>query len=193
MKLLISARCNLNLQTKDGNTPLSMAAVTGNVPVLKQLLHAGCNLNLAENNGATPLHIAAYQGHVAVTAHLISARCNIDQKSKDGSTPFNYSTSQGHEAISKLLIAARCNVDLQDKAGFTAQQLGTTTPIRSKKQETPLLFRRVVINGLVTKPELNGRVGTALSFDDDKGRYSVELDQTSTSFMIKPCNLVLTV
>ena len=37
-----------------------------------------------------------------------------------------------------------------------------------------MLGRRVVINGLVAKPELNGRTGTAVSFD--KGRYSVELD-----------------
>jgi hypothetical protein len=51
----------------------------------------------------------------------------------------------------------------------------------------------VVINGLVAKPELNGRTGTAWSFDDDKGRYSVELDDTSSSLMIKPCNLQPTV
>jgi hypothetical protein len=59
-----------------------------------------------------------------------------------------------------------------------------------RKEETPLLGRRVVINGLVAKPELNGRTGTAVSFDDAKGRYSVELDDTSSSFMIKPCNLL---
>jgi hypothetical protein len=64
------------------------------------------------------------------------------------------------------------------------------TLIRNKKQETPLLGRRVVINGLVAKPELNGRTGTAVSFDDAKGRYSVELDNTSSSLMIKPCNLL---
>ncbi len=67
------------------------------------------------------------------------------------------------------------------------------TLIRSKKQETPLLGRRVIINGHVAKPELNGRTGTAVSFDDDKGRYSVELDDTSSSLMIKPCNLLPTV
>jgi hypothetical protein len=32
-----------------------------------------------------------------------------------------------------------------------------------------LLGVSVVINGLVGKPELNGRKGTAVSFDDDKG------------------------
>ena len=67
------------------------------------------------------------------------------------------------------------------------------TLIRNKKQDTPLLGRRVVINGLVAKPELNGRTGTAVSFDSGKGRYSVELDGTSSSFMIKPCNLLPTV
>ena len=49
--------------------------------------------------------------------------------------------------------------------------------------------RHVVINRIVSKPELNGHTGTALIFDDDKGHYSVKLDKTCTSFMIKPCNL----
>ena len=53
----------------------------------------------------------------------------------------------------------------------------------------PLLGRRVVINGLVAKPEHNGRTGSAVSFDEDAGRYSVELDDTSSSLVIKPCNL----
>jgi hypothetical protein len=51
----------------------------------------------------------------------------------------------------------------------------------------------VVVNGLVAKPELTGRKGTAMSFDDDKGRYSVELHGSSTSFMSKPSNLLPTV
>jgi hypothetical protein len=56
-------------------------------------------------------------------------------------------------------------------------------------QEKPLVGRRVVINGLVGKPDLNGRTGTAVRFDDDKERYAVQLHDTS-SFMIKPCNLL---
>ncbi len=55
-----------------------------------------------------------------------------------------------------------------------------------------LLGRRVVINGIVAKPELNGRTGTAANFDHDKGRYSVKLDDGS-SILIKPCNLQPTV
>jgi hypothetical protein len=58
----------------------------------------------------------------------------------------------------------------------------------------PLLGRRVLLNGLVGKPELNGRTGTTVSFNDDKKRYSVELDpylqHHSSLVMIKPCNLL---
>jgi ubiquitin len=94
---------------------------------------------------------------------------------------------------------ARCNVDLLDNVGATALQVtegpgfaGVANLIRYRKLEMPpLLGSRVVINGLVAKPELNGRTGTAVRFDSDKGRYSVEL--FDTSFMIKPCNLLLTV
>ena len=53
----------------------------------------------------------------------------------------------------------------------------------------PLLGCCVVINGLASKPELNGCRGKTLSFDAEKGRYSVELDATSDSYMIKTCNL----
>jgi serine/threonine protein kinase len=70
------------------------------------------------------------------------------------------------------------------RAPRNAREREETAP----RKETPLLGRRVVINGLVAKPELNGRAGTAVSFDDDKGRYLVELDDTS--LMIKPCNLL---
>ena len=49
----------------------------------------------------------------------------------------------------------------------------------------------MVVDGLVAKPELNGRTGTVLGFDNEKGRYSVELDGTSGSFMIKSSNLRL--
>ncbi len=53
----------------------------------------------------------------------------------------------------------------------------------------PLLGCFVVINGLAAKPELNGCRGKTLSFDEEsdneKGRYSVELDGTCDSYMIK--------
>jgi hypothetical protein len=51
-----------------------------------------------------------------------------------------------------------------------------------------MIDRRVTIDGL-TKSKVNGHTVTVVSFDEYKGRYSVELDDTS-SLMMNPCNLV---
>jgi hypothetical protein len=174
-------------------------ALNGHAAFTKELIAARCSVDLQTEDGDTPLHLAAVEGHAAVTKELIEARCNIDLQAKDGGTALHYAAGNGHAVITTQLLAARCNVDLQAINGLTALQTAerqgharVATMIRNKKQETPLLGRRVVINGLIAKPELNGRTGTAVSFDGDKGRYSVELDGTSSSLMIKPCNLIPT-
>jgi len=193
---LISARCNINFHDKEGCSPLFFAAQEGHASVTGQLIAAHCNVNVQVKGGCTPLHEAAWKGHVSVTTLLIAARCNVDFQDSEGFTPLHNAAVKGHAYVTKHLLAARCNVDLRTKSGLTALQLAErqghaeiATLIRNKRQETPLLGSRVVIKGLVAKPELNGRTGTAVSFDDDKGRYSVELDDTS--FMIKPCNLLM--
>jgi hypothetical protein len=165
-------------------------------------------INYQDEHGCTPLFHAAKSGHEAVTKKLLAARCNVDLQSKMRATPLHMAAGYGHATITKQLLEARCNVDLKSPEWGTALQeaerlgyAGIAMLIRNRKQETPLLGGRVVINGLVAKPELNGHTGTAVSFDNDKGRYSVELDNffeemhidTSSSFMIKPCNLSPTV
>ena len=199
---LIAACCNINLQDKNGTTPLHSAAKKGDAVVTGQLLAARCNMDLQAKDGATPLHFAAERGSAAVTGQLLAARCNTDLQANNGDTPLHAAAHNGHTSVTKHLLATRCNVDLQTKRGLTSLQLAKrgghaeiATLIWNKKQATPLLGRRVVIHLLVAKPEFNGRTGTAVSFDDDKGRYSVELDDTSSgaSLMIKPCNLLPTV
>ena len=49
-----------------------------------------------------------------------------------------------------------------------------------------MVGRRVLIVGLVAKPEFKGRAGTALIFDDDKRRYFVNLDEPCSSMLLKP-------
>ena len=194
------AQSFINYQNANGYTPLHGAACNGRSAITKQLIVARCNVDLQAENGGTALHLAAEIGHVAVAEKLLAARCNVDLHCKNGHTALHCAAYRGHAAVAKQILAARCNVDLETNKGATALQLaegqghaGIATLIRNRKQEAPLLGRRVVINGLVAKPELNGRTGTAWSFDDDKGRYSVELDDTSSSLMIKPCNLLPTV
>ena len=59
----------------------------------------------------------------------------------------------------------------------------------SDNRSMSLVGRKVVIEGLASRPELNGTKGIALSFDDAKGRYNVKL--ASGAFMaLKPASVV---
>jgi len=83
------------------------------------------------------------------------------------------------------------NYGLSEILALSKIKVASSRPDQEAKLAvTPLLGMRVAINGLVAKPELNGRTGRAVRFDDDEGRYWVELDDTSSSCMIKPCNLL---
>ena len=51
------------------------------------------------------------------------------------------------------------------------------------------LAKRVRIFGLQKAPALNGRVGTAVSYDPDAGRYVVAVDGAGETVRVKPANL----
>lgn len=54
-------------------------------------------------------------------------------------------------------------------------------------QQAPLTGRKVVISGLLARPDLNGKVGDAISFDEAKGRYTVRIGDEHIA--LKPTNL----
>ena len=57
-----------------------------------------------------------------------------------------------------------------------------------KMERAPLVGKQVLVHGLVAKPELNQRTGTAAGWDSERGRYSVRLQDGST-VALKPANL----
>ena len=67
-------------------------------------------------------------------------------------------------------------------------------PASPGSENAPLLHSRVEICELAAKPKLNGRLGTAISWDPDTARYGVHLDSTDASLgticvAVKPANL----
>ena len=89
--------------------------------------------------------------------------------------------SRGEAAIFSE-IASRCY-------GRKLGSVRVGSEVAAAENMTILVGKRVTVQGLNSKPELNGKSGTALSFDDGKGRYTVQLDNGST-MALKPANLV---
>jgi ankyrin repeat protein len=123
---------------------------------------------IQDDNGCTPLHFAVLAKHASVVKQLLAVRCNVDLQMKKGHTAL-YCAASGRAILryTALQVAGHTALQVAELCGYNE----IATLIRNKRVDTPLLGRRVIINGLVAKPELNGRTGTAVRFDEDKGRY----------------------
>ena len=113
---------DLNLPNKAGETPLMIAALRGNVPVMKRLLGLGVPPHKA---GWSPIHYAATGPSVAAVALLLEQGAPVDAPSPNGSTPLMMAARYGAEASVELLVAK-----------------GADLKRRNDKQMSPLEFAK---------------------------------------------------
>jgi ankyrin repeat protein len=57
VKRLLSAGAEVNVQDKNGKTPLHRAAIVGDVDIVKRLLSAGANPKIQDQDGDTALDV----------------------------------------------------------------------------------------------------------------------------------------
>ena len=98
-----------------------------------------------------------------------------------------YLTRQAGPTLCHALVAAlpKRRAELQEHAAR----------IKSDELLDRLVGKRVRIDGLVGRPELNGKLGTAVRYHTEKGRYAVELEGVPPRehVLLKPVNLQPTV
>ncbi|KAF0720286.1 Aste57867_430 [Aphanomyces stellatus] len=110
---------DVNLQTKEGATPLYVAAGNGNLNVVKFLIERKANVALGHNSGWSPLHIACSKGHMGVINYLLQ-HIPIDIQTNHGSTPLHLASTYGKLDVVQRLIAQKANTKLVDTNGWSA-------------------------------------------------------------------------
>lgn len=69
-------------QTKNGYTPLHVAAQRCQVDVARQILKAKADPNAESRNGFTPLHLAAQDGSVEMVKLLLDHKAKVNARAK---------------------------------------------------------------------------------------------------------------
>ncbi|XP_077075767.1 ankyrin repeat domain-containing protein 6b [Siphateles boraxobius] len=109
--------------TKNGRTPLHLAAYKGHIAVVRILLAAGCDLDIQDDGDQTAVHRAAVVGNTDVISALLQEGCALDRQDKDGNTALHEAAWHGFSQSVKLLVKAGANVHAKNKAGNTALHL----------------------------------------------------------------------
>ncbi|CAD8174575.1 unnamed protein product [Paramecium pentaurelia] len=135
----------INLQNKDGLTPLHMASFKGNLEIIKLLLQFGANSDIKNITGLSVLHMSVQGDHIKTCLFWINQNIPIDILDNNHQTPLICASFLGSQLMVNFLIpwGAKLNVQTKDK-GQTALHMAT-------QQGHSRIVRKLLIKGIDRK------------------------------------------
>ncbi len=97
-----------------GDTPLDVAAQTGNMEMAELLLTHGADVNAKANAGWTALHWAAYWQHPAMAELLLRHHADANARNSIGCTPLHWAAIRGNKELVERLVANQADVNAGD-------------------------------------------------------------------------------
>jgi uncharacterized protein len=116
--LLGNPKIDVDLSNKSGETPLMIASIEGNLPLVKTLVLQ--NKALIDHISWTPLHYACAKGHLEVAQFLIANGAIVDSMSLGNTTPLMMAVQSGNEQLVKLLLDKGADLQIRNAQGLTA-------------------------------------------------------------------------
>ena len=106
-----------------GTAPLHLAAMDGDVEIVKRLLCARADVQAKDSAGYAAVHIAAANNHPEILSMLLEHRVDVTEKARDGANPIHIAAALGRKDAMDALL----NYTV---AGAVDSQLTRDMPIR---------------------------------------------------------------
>ncbi|XP_026734654.1 protein phosphatase 1 regulatory subunit 12A isoform X2 [Trichoplusia ni] len=136
-RVLMAAPALANARDADGLTPLHLAVVHGNVPLVQTLLAAGADVNARDDEHHTVVHWATVCGEVGALRAVLAAGADAATSDQHGGYPLHYAAQMcgapaatDHQSRGAALEVLRALV----KEG------GASVDVRDADGRTPLLW-----------------------------------------------------
>ena len=116
--LLQNPKIDVDLSNKSGETPLMIASIEGNLPLVKVLVLK--HKAMLDHISWTPLHYACAKGQLDVAQFLIANGAIVDSMSLGNTTPLMMAVNSGNDQLVKLLLDKGADLQLRNTNGLTA-------------------------------------------------------------------------
>jgi ankyrin repeat protein len=114
-RLLVEKGANVNAKSKQGRTPLIVAAAQdGNSQTVKLLLEKGADISASDSAKNTALTVAADANDTESVRLLIAKGADINAQNGFGDTPLMNAAAQGNVETMKLLLAKGADANVVD-------------------------------------------------------------------------------
>lgn len=123
-KLLIKKKANVNVQERNGWTPLHCAANEGNLQICELLLNCdGIDVGILNKDGTSVLHylvrnnpeVTDQSQYEEVLRLYIDKRGDIDSQSKHGESALHQSCLRGNVTAVKFLLKNKAQINILNK------------------------------------------------------------------------------
>ncbi|RLV96768.1 hypothetical protein DV515_00012518 [Chloebia gouldiae] len=105
--------------SRNGYTPLHIAAKKNQMQIATTLLNYGAETNILTKQGVTPLHLASQEGHTDMVTLLLEKGSNIHVATKAGLTSLHLAAQEDKVNVAEILTKHGANQDAQTKLGYT--------------------------------------------------------------------------
>lgn len=124
--LLTKDNINVNIQNKDGYSPLQIALTMDNQEAMQALMNAGADVNLQDKYGKTVLHYAIKKDDIEMV-RLLAQQKNTDfyLTDKEDLTPLQIAYLGGNPFILQTLVNAGADINRKDENGMTLLHYAT--------------------------------------------------------------------
>lgn len=166
---------DVNVETRDGSTPLILASLRGCRHMCKRLIDMGCLISKTRHDGCTALHAACQYGHLDVCKLLVVADNKCVFQNFGDQTPLEIAAGNGRKDIVELLLEHEAEVTVAAEI----------SALEASRHDIVELLRRKMSTGSRTS---TGKETVKLETMRTKAAYDASSESTFVGVLQKGIN-----